>query len=83
MSKNNKNYYDDGHTVADMDFEHISGYKSKEEREKHEKIRELGLTKKERRAIYKAAFAQFMPVLGMFVGALLFVICLLYFFWLN
>ena len=83
MSKKNKDFYDDGHTVADMDFENITGYKSKKDRKNHEELRELNLSKKERRAIYKATFMQFMPIFGMFISALLFVILLLHFFWLN
>ncbi len=52
-------FVDDGRTIADMDYEHITGYKSKEERKKHTEIRSLGLSRKERWAIYRAAFARY------------------------
>lgn len=83
MSKKKKEFIDDGRTVANMDFEHITGYKSKEEHKKHEELRELNLSKKERNAIYKATFWQFMPIFATFIGALCLVILFLYFFWLN
>lgn len=83
MKKKKDEFIDDGRVIADMDYEHITGYKSKKERRKHEELRELQISRKERRAIYKAAFAQFMPVFGIFIASLLFVIFMLYFFWLN
>lgn len=53
MKKKKEKFVDDGRTIADMDYEHITGYKSKSERKKHNEIRSLNLSKQERRAIYK------------------------------
>ena len=54
-------FVDDGRTIADMDCEVITGYKSKEARKNHEEIRSLNLTKKERKAIYIGVIKYFMP----------------------
>ena len=53
--KQKPEFVDDGRTIANMDYENITGYKSKEERQKHEELRSLNLSKKERRALYKAS----------------------------
>ncbi len=84
MKKDKKEkFVDDGRVIADMDCEHITGYKSKKERRNREELKEMQITRKERWAIYKAALQQFMPALGMFIGSVLIVILLMYFFWLN
>lgn len=72
-------FVDDGRTIANMDYENITGYKSKEERKKHEELRSLNLNKKERRAIYKASMAQFMPAFLCFVAAFTLIFTILYF----
>lgn len=81
--KKKEEFIDDGRTIADMDYEHITGYKSKKERKKHDEIRSLDLTRQERRAIYKAAFSQYMPMFACFIVAFILVIVFLYFFWLS
>ena len=81
--KQKEKFEDDGRVVADMDYEHITGYKSKKHRENHRAIRELHLSRKERWAIYKGAFMQWMPIFGLFFASLIFVILFLYFFWMN
>ena len=66
-----------------MDYEHLTGYKSAEERERHNRLRETNLTKEERRAIYKASFAKFLPPFLCFVAAFAVVLVLIYVFALN
>ena len=83
MKKKKEKFVDDGRTIADMDYEHITGYKSKSERKKHNEIRSLNLSKQERRAIYKAAFTQYMPMCVCFLLAFGLVIAFLYFVWLS
>lgn len=77
--KQKPEFVDDGRTIADMDYENITGYKSKEERKKHEELRSLNLSKKERRAIYKASMAQFMPAFLCFIAAFTLIFVILYF----
>ena len=49
-------------TVADMNVEGMRWYKSKEERERGEEIDSLKLTKGEKCAMIKAAFAAMLPM---------------------
>jgi len=83
MKKKKEKFVDDGRVIANMDDPSINGYKSKKEHDKQRELRELDMSREERRAIYRAAFSQFMPVFGMFIASLLIVILLLYFFWMN
>ena len=76
-------FEDDGRVIANMDFEHITGYKSSKHRENRKALKEARLSRKERFAIYKAALMQYMPIFGLFFASLLFVILFLYFFWIN
>ena len=76
--KQKEKFEDDGRVVADMDYEHITGYKSKKHRENHRAIRELHLSRKERWAIYKAALASILPTFGIFIMALVASILFLY-----
>lgn len=76
-------FVDDGRVIADMDTELITGYKSKKHRELERELKETDLTRQERWAIYKGALMQYMPIFGMFIGSLVLVIFLLYFFWMN
>ena len=81
--KKKEQFEDDGRVIANMDYEHITGYKSRKHRENRQALREARLSRKERWAIYKAAFAQYLPAFGMFFLSLILVILFLYFFWLN
>ena len=81
--KQKEEFVDDGRVIASMDSEYINGYKSKKHRENREALREAQVSRKERWAIYKAAFGAFMPILGIFLVSIILVLCLLYFFWLN
>ena len=76
-------FIDDGRVIADMDNEFITGYKSKEHRRNVEALREAQLSREERKAIYKGALAQVMPIFGIFVLSIVAVIFLLYFFWMR
>ena len=76
-------FEDDGRVIANMDYEHITGYKSRKHRENRQALKEARLSRKERFAIYKAAFMQYMPVFGLFFASLIFVIFFLYFFWVK
>ena len=46
-------FVDDGRTIADMDCEAITGYKSKEERKRHEELRSLNLSNSAAIAVYE------------------------------
>ena len=81
--KKKEKFEDDGHVIADMDFEHITGYRSKKHRENHQALRESNLSRRERWAIYKAAFAQFMPIFGIFFLSIIVVILFLYAVWMQ
>ena len=81
--KAKEEFIDDGRVIADMDCEHITGYKSKKQREQQNAIKEMGLSRKERWAIYKGALAQWMPIFLFFITSLILVILFLYFFWMN
>ena len=81
--KKKEEFVDDGRVIASMDCESINGYRSKEEREKHRELRELDLSRKERWAIYKGALGSILPMLGIFVGSLIFIILFLYVFWIK
>lgn len=81
--KKKEKFEDDGRVIANMDYEHITGYKSRKHRENRQALKEARLTLKERMAIYKAAFMQYMPIFGLFFASIIFVILFLYFFWIN
>ena len=66
--KKKEKFVDDGRVIASMENEYITGYKSKEHREKRRELQEANLSRKERWAIYKAMLANVMPV------------CIIYFF---
>ena len=72
-------FVDDGRTIADMDCEAITGYKSKEERKRHEELRSLNLSKKERRAIYFGVFKYFMPYFLCFLFIFVSLLVIMYF----
>ena len=81
--KKKEKFEDDGRVIANMDFEHITGYKSRKHRENRQAIKEARLSRKERFAIYKGAFMQYMPVFGLLFASIVFVILFLYFFWVK
>ena len=81
--KKKEKFEDDGRVIANMDFEHITGYKSRKHRENRQAIKEARLSRKERFAIYKGAFMQYMPIFGLFFASIVFVILFLYFFWVK
>lgn len=76
-------FEDDGRVIADMDFEHITGYRSKKHRENRQAIKEANLSRKERWAIYKAAFTEYMPIFGIFYLSIIVVILFLYLVWIR
>lgn len=78
--KQKPEFVDDGRTIANMDYENITGYKSAEERKKHEELRSLNLSKRERKALYKASMAQFLPAFFCFIAAFTLIFVALYFF---
>ena len=80
--KKKEKFEDDGRVVADMDFEHITGYRSKKHRENRQAIKEANLSRKERWAIYKAAFTQYMPIFGIFFLSIVVVLLFLRFVWM-
>lgn len=78
--KKKEKFVDDGRVIASMDAENINGYRSAEERKKHEELKALDLSKQERRAIYKAALGQYVPMILCFVGMFVILLILFYFF---
>lgn len=81
--KKKEKFVDDGRVIADMDNEYITGYKSKEHRRNVEALKEAQLSREERRAIYKGALRQVMPIFGVFVVSIVAAIFLLYFLWMR
>ena len=81
--KKKEKFEDDGRVIAEMDYEHITGYKSRKHRENRQALKEARLSRKERFAIYKAAFAQYRPIFGIFIASIVFMLLFLYFFWIN
>ena len=80
--KKKEKFEDDGHVIADMDFEHITGYRSKKHRENRQAIKEANLSRKERWAIYKAYLSQCMPLFGIFLLSIIVVLLFLRFVWM-
>lgn len=70
-----KYYADDGHTVYNMDG--VGGA-----RHTDDKKRDVGLSKKERRAAIRAAFETYLPVFVMALAAFT-IVAVLLFFWLR
>lgn len=81
--KRKEKFVDDGRVIANMDYEHITGYKSSKHRENRQALKEAQISRKERWAIYKAAFWNFMPIFFIFMGAFLIMILLLTIFWMR
>ncbi|MBQ4269122.1 MAG: hypothetical protein IJB97_05675 [Clostridia bacterium] len=81
--KKKEKFVDDGRVIAPMDNEYITGYKSKEQREKRQALRDAKLTRKERWAIYKEMMANVMPVMVIFLISFFIVFLFLYIFWIN
>lgn len=73
MSKKEK-YIDDGHTIYNMDVEGLPN--------RIEKRPSIGLTKKERKAMIKAAFQRYLPMLFMVIACFGIAMLLIY-LWLN
>ena len=81
--KKKEKFVDDGRVIAPMDSEHITGYKSKEQRENRQALRAEKISRKERWAIYKGLLANVMPMFMIFMSSLLLAILLLYVFWIQ
>ncbi|MBR2341025.1 MAG: hypothetical protein IKA72_01270 [Clostridia bacterium] len=81
--KKKEKFVDDGRVIADMDNEYITGYKSKEHRKNVEALREAQLSREERRAIYRGALGQVMPIFGIFIFSIIAAILFLYFVWMR
>lgn len=81
--KKKEKFVDDGRVIASMDNEYINGYKSKEHRENRQALKEAQLSRKERWAIYKAALGHMLPIFGIFLASIIFIIFFLYFFWVK
>lgn len=71
MAKKEK-FYDDGRTIANMNVDGMKGYQSTKVTKNEKEIKDLNLSKKETRAITKAAIKSYLPMfLCMFGGFLL------------
>ena len=71
-------------TVAEMNVEGMRWYKTPEEKKRSEEMDSLNLSKSERRAMIKGAYAALMP--AFFIGLLVFcaafgLLMLLFYFW--
>lgn len=66
-----KKFEDDGRTIANMNCDGFRWYKPPKEEEKKKEIDDLGLTKKEKRALVRQAFKQAIPSIGIIVASLL------------
>lgn len=81
MAKKEK-FYDDGRSIANMNVEGMKGYQSEKSKKNIEEIKKLNLTKKEQKAITKAAIKAYIPMLLCMLGG--FVIAfLLIFGWMS
>ena len=73
--KNKPKYIDDGHTIYNMDVDGMP----------HRRVQsndKLNVTKKEKRAMIKAALLRYLPILGLVILAFS-VTMLLIFWWLH
>lgn len=73
---------DDNRTVANMNVEGFKWYKSDKEKAAKEDLRKLKVTKKERKAITKAAYLSVIPIIIMYLSAFI-LLFLLILWWLN
>ena len=73
---------DDDRTVADMNVEGMPWYKSPEEQKRQKEMDELNLSKGEKRAILKGAYAALLPafLIGLAVFCAAFGIIMLLFY---
>ena len=73
---------DDDRTVAEMNVEGMPWYKSPEEQKRQKELDELNLSKGEKRAILKGAYAALMPafLIGLAVFCAAFGIIMLLFY---
>lgn len=79
QKKKKPEFVDDGRTIASMDFEEISGYRSPEQRKRHKDLVEVNMTKKERRALYRGVLTQLMPAFLCFLLCFVAVLVVFYF----
>lgn len=72
----------DNVTIADMNVDGMPWYQSPEERKKRSELREVSMTKEERRAAVKGAYAAFLPIFLVTLGVicLAFGLIMLYFY---
>ncbi len=73
--KNKKKYIDDGHTIYNMNVDGMPNRKIKNSEN-------ISLTKKERRALIKAALLHYLPILLGVIICFSIAILIIY-FWLN
>jgi len=68
-------------TVADMNVEGMPWYEEAGVKKNADELRELNLTKEERRAIIKGAYRAVLPAVGIIIGVftVIFVLFMLYF----
>ena len=73
-NRGKKEYFDDGHTIYNMDVEGLQNRSPKKNR--------ISLNNKERFALIKAAFAKYLPILFCIILCFSIAMILIY-FWLN
>lgn len=85
MADKNKTHDDDpGYTVADMDIDGIKGHDRNKYDRDRSRINGMQVSRSERRAMIKGAYAAMLPSLLFVVGGFLVAIGLLYlFYFLN
>jgi hypothetical protein len=78
-----KQFVDDGSTIADMNVKGMPWYRSAKEMKAKKALDELVVTSKERRAMIYGAFLAYLPVVLIIIASYSLVFVLLYFFLLK
>jgi len=80
--KEKEKFIDDGRTVADMNVEGFKWYVPEKVKAEQKKIHDLQITKKERRAMIKAALTTVLPVVLLYILGF-FLVFVLIIIWLR
>lgn len=76
--KKKDDFVDDNHTVANMNVDGFSWYKSEKHKKTEKELGQLGITRSERRAMIWGAYKAYLPMLGVMIGGMCLVYWLLY-----
>jgi hypothetical protein len=70
-------YQDDGSTIADMNVEGFRWYQNPKLKARQNELKELNVTREERRAMIRGAFAAYLPVFLIIIGSFILAFLLL------